>query len=112
MSHCNSVIRAFLTTQFFIILPNCDGFPRFFYFVQQKILFHTTHLLFVTSLKIKACNITQVKRVLFDCETAVTICGTTRSSSKTLKQKQHGASKDYQEPLELSNDNNAYTGEK
>ena len=63
MSHCNSVIRAFLTTQFFIILPNCDGFPRFFYFVQQKILFHTTHLLLVTSLKIKACNITQVKRV-------------------------------------------------
>ena len=39
------------------------NFCSSFYFVQHKVLFLTTHFLFVTSLKIKACNITQVKRV-------------------------------------------------
>ena len=32
-------------------------------FEQHQVLFHATHFLLVTSLKIKACNITQVKRV-------------------------------------------------
>ena len=54
---CNSVIRAFFNhynpSKFCQIVTN---FHNFFNLVQHKVLFHTTHFLFVTSLKIKACK--------------------------------------------------------
>ena len=84
----------FLTT---IILPNSAKlwpistifliwFSTRFSFIQ-----HISCLLPLWKLK-RVSHHTSKKGTL-DCEIAVTICGATRSSSKTLKQKQHGASK-------------------
>lgn len=86
----------FLTT---IILPNSAKlwpistifliwFSTRFSFIQ-----HISCLLPVWKLKRVSHNTS--KKGILDCEIAVTICGATRSSSKTLKQKQHGASKNY-----------------
>ena len=93
---CNSVIRAFFNhynpSKFCQIVTN---FHNFFNWFSTRFSFiqHISCLLPVWKLK-RVSHHTSKKGTL-DCEIAVTICGATRSSSKTLEQKQHGASKNY-----------------